>query len=171
MQFKEWYDKVLDWWYVSWLYRAKSWTETHVAKHSSALLPPFEHSSTSRIPGLSKNWFKVNLSLHWGLGTLQWFWNGQRMKHQRKDFLSNDRSNLHGQKMKMWQNSAIQVNHHSYYFKKLNTCSIVLELLIQKFPSHAKAKSVITVTLNLHIRKEKEKEKELRCSLRCCFDV
>lgn len=44
--------------------------ETHVPKHSSFLRPSFNHSSTSRMCELSRKRLRVNLSLHWGLGTL-----------------------------------------------------------------------------------------------------
>ena len=52
------------------------WMQTHVPKHSSFLRPSLDQSSTSRMLWPSKNWFIVNLSLHWGLETLQWFWIG-----------------------------------------------------------------------------------------------
>lgn len=51
-----------------------SWMHTHIPKHSSFLRPSLEHSSTSSMSGLSKNRLRVNLSLHWGLDTLLWFW-------------------------------------------------------------------------------------------------
>lgn len=59
--------------------------KTHIPKHSSVLRPSLEHSSTSRMSGLSKNRFRVNLSLHWGLGTLHWFWCNKRKERNKRE--------------------------------------------------------------------------------------
>lgn len=61
-----------------------SWMQTHIPKHSSVLRPSLDQSSTSSMSGQSKNWFRVNLSLHWGLDTLQWFWFRNDMKHKKE---------------------------------------------------------------------------------------